>query len=38
MMHRWNQIQEAKELDSSPDVCVSLRLEEPFVFGSRGER
>ena len=38
MMHRGNQIQKTKELDSSSDVCVGLRLEEPFVFGPGGER
>jgi hypothetical protein len=38
MLHRRNQIQEAEELNSSPDVCMGLRLEESLVFGSGGQR
>jgi hypothetical protein len=38
MMHGGNQIQQAKELDSSPDVGMGLGLEESLVFSSGGER
>jgi hypothetical protein len=37
-MHGGNQIQQAKELNSSPDVGMGLCLEKSLVFSSGGER